>query len=52
VTGVNGNAGPSSRPARPQSKTSKNEVVKDQYNHDYVNNAPGDDYRIGDIFLF
>ncbi|MEN8195391.1 MAG: hypothetical protein ABFS30_02620 [Pseudomonadota bacterium] len=33
-------------------KVLKNEVIKDEYNRDGVNNAPGDDYGIGDIFLF
>ena len=33
-------------------KVLKNEVIKDEYDRDGVNNAPGDDYGIGDIFLF
>lgn len=33
-------------------KALENEVIKDEYNRDGVNNAPGDDYGIGDIFLF
>jgi hypothetical protein len=30
----------------------KNEIIKDEYNHNDVNNAAGDDYCVSDIFLF
>jgi hypothetical protein len=52
VTTANGKRRAAISPGGPdKGKALKNVVVKDKYNHDSVNNAPSDDYRIRDVFL-